>query len=365
MEIVTYPDMRSPEEAEAYVAALRTLLRAIGASDGEMDKGSLRCDVNISVNKIGEPWGTRCEIKNLNSVRFMVGAINSEIRRHIALLESSSSVSQETRGFDENTFETFKLRSKEDAPDYRYMPDPNLGTLVLSPARIESIRSSMPELPWQTRQRLLSAYELPEKSVDFLMKLDSTKDVPLDGEMPEVRGAIAYFDALCAGGKRSPAVVFNWVANELVGQLTTRKESFSDNTLSVDQLSELIDLVQSKQLTGAFALFDYGPCLTLLPGTSAKFLLRHMLANPSAKSTREIAEAQQLMAIPSISTATESSDVGLIVQRALDAMPREVEALGQGHKGVMNKIVGWVMRESRGRANAKEVSEMIQKRVGN
>ncbi|KAF5333549.1 hypothetical protein D9611_002729 [Ephemerocybe angulata] len=358
MEIVSEPDLRSPEEAGAYVRTLQAILRAVGASDGNMEEGSLRCDVNVSVNRIGEPFGTRCEIKNLNSVKFMMAAITSEIRRHIDILNSPTPVvAQETRGFDENTFETFKLRSKEDAPDYRYMPDPNLGTLLLSEERIQVIESTMPELPWQIRQRLITSYGLSERNVDTLLKLDSAKDVPLDGDTTAAQGPIQYFDTLCEGKRRDPKVVFNWMAHELLGQLTARKQTFQNNTLSTQQLAELIDLVQEKQLTG----------------TSAKYLLRHILSNPNTKSTREVAEEQQLLSFPPTSPPPTSSTAGVtpeaenegalddVVLRAMAAMPKEVEALRAGRMGVMNKIVGWVMRESRGRADAKSVKEQIER----
>ncbi|KAG9317817.1 putative glutamyl-tRNA amidotransferase [Chiua virens] len=226
MEIVSEPDMRSPEEAGDYIRTLQAMLRAVGASDGSMELGSLRCDVNVSVNKYGHPPGTRCEIKNLNSVKFAMIAITSEVFRHIGLLESGQMVPQETRGFDEAKAETFKLRSKEDSPDYRYMPDPNLPPLLLSPEYIDRVRVSMPELPHETRERLINI-GLSEQEAEVLMAVDAGRE---------------YFDRLAQG--RSAKAAMNWMIHELLGQLAARRETFSDNPVTVEQMGELVDMVQ-------------------------------------------------------------------------------------------------------------------------
>ncbi|KAG9080235.1 hypothetical protein FRC06_006910, partial [Ceratobasidium sp. 370] len=189
MEIVSEPDMRSPEEAALYVRSLQALLRAVGASDGNMELGSMRCDVNVSLSRVGEPFGTRCEIKNLNTVRGLVVAINAELERQKRLLEQGLPVPQETRGFDEDTAETFRLRSKEDAPDYRYMPDPNLPPLIVEQDYIEQIRLNMPTLPAETRNRIISTYHLSPRDADVLMNIDTGADVGFDGEPPSRLGA--------------------------------------------------------------------------------------------------------------------------------------------------------------------------------
>ncbi|THH30327.1 hypothetical protein EUX98_g3867 [Antrodiella citrinella] len=229
MEIVSEPDMRSPEEA---------------GDDGNMEQGSLRCDVNVSVHKPGQPFGTRCEIKNLNSVRFMMTAITSEVFRHIDLLDSGLSVPQETRGFDEQKAETFALRSKEDAPDYRYMPDPNLPPLLIDESYISRIRDKMPALPSATRSRL-QGMGLSARDAEVLMTVDVGREMGYDGELGQ--GAVAFFDQLAQGRDAKTAV--NWLTHELLGQLALRHESFKDNVMSVTQLGELIDLVQSKKIT--------------------------------------------------------------------------------------------------------------------
>ncbi|KAJ7175695.1 glutamyl-tRNA amidotransferase [Mycena filopes] len=332
LEIVTEPDLRSPEEAGAYVRALQAMLRAIGASDGNMEAGSLRCDVNVSVNPVGQPPGTRCEIKNLNSVKFMQLAIIFEVHRQRALLSKLDAVvPQETRGFNQDTLETFKMRSKEEAPDYRYMPDSNLGVLSITQERIVNTAKTMPELPWVTRIRLLREYELSEQDADILLNLDS------GGESS--RSAVAYFDHLCKNGAHiNPRVVFNWMVHELVGQLHTAKLTFADNPLSSTELGELIGLVHSGAITG----------------TSGKLLLRTMLADTASPLTpTERARSLRL------TTSSDEVDVGALCVAAIAALPSEAAAFRNGHKNVLNKILGWVMKESRGRADSAQVKERL------
>ncbi|XP_006456722.1 hypothetical protein AGABI2DRAFT_211794 [Agaricus bisporus var. bisporus H97] len=363
MEIVTEADLRSPEEAASYVRTLQSLLRAIGSSDGNMEDGSLRCDINVSLNRLGMPTGsgTRCEIKNLNSVKFITAAINYEIRRQAALLTSSpeAQVEQETRGFDETTFETFRLRSKEDAPDYRYMPDPNLGILRLSDERVEHIRATLPELPWTARERLKDAYALSDRDVDVLLNIDNGRDVRYDGEDPGESSAIKYFDRIVKnagdgnGKRRDPKLVANWVTHELLGQLASQNKTFRENTVSSAQLGELIDMVQSKVITG----------------TAGKQLIRYMLSKPASDSVFQIAKEQDLLAlIPSTapaSTSSESDKDPLITlcEDAILALPSEVKAARSGNKGVLNKIIGVVIKQSRGRLDARRVREVVERMV--
>ncbi|KAJ7935473.1 Glutamyl-tRNA amidotransferase subunit B, mitochondrial [Mycena leptocephala] len=328
LEIVTEPDLRSPEEAGAYVRALQAVLRAIGASDGNMEAGSLRCDINVSVNPVGKPPGTRCEIKNLNSVKFMQTAIIYEVHRQRNILGEGAVVPQETRGFNQDTLETFKMRSKEEAPDYRYMPDPNLGVLFIAPERIKHITQTMPELPWVTRLRLLQEYELSERDADILLNLDSGH-----GE-----SAIAYFDRLCKDGQ-NPRTAFNWMVHELLGRLHATRMIFADNPLSTSQLGELIELVHCGAITG----------------TSGKFLLREMLADPTSSLTA----LERARSLSLLTTSREELDIGDLCAAAIAALPSEASAFRNGHKNVLNKILGWVMKESRGRADSKQVRERL------
>ncbi|CCM01738.1 uncharacterized protein FIBRA_03804 [Fibroporia radiculosa] len=340
MEIVSEPDLRSPEDAGEYVRTLQALVRSIGSSDGNMEQGSLRCDVNVSVNRHGAPHGTRCEIKNLNSVKFMMVAITSEVRRQIDLLESGRAVAQETRGFNEDKAETYSLRSKEDAPDYRYMPDPNLPPLLIDEAYVEKMRNEMPELPDATRARL-QALGLSRRDTDVLMEVDSGREVRFDGEVG--RGAVAYFDQISQG--RDPKVVVNWITHELLGQLAFRRETFSDNHISAEQLGDLIDIVQQGRLTGY-----------VTPGTSGKTLLRHMLDHCSEEMPSKLAEKFSLLAVSSDDSALERW-----CAEAIAALPQEADAVRRGNDKVINKIVGRVMKSSRGTANAQAVRAILLK----
>ncbi|KAL0950095.1 hypothetical protein HGRIS_010096 [Hohenbuehelia grisea] len=354
MEIVSEPDLTSPEEASNYVIRLQRLLRAIGSCDGSMEKGSLRCDVNVSVNRPGSPPGTRCEIKNLNSIKFMYAAIKCEIQRHISILNSSphASVPQETRGFNEDTFETFKLRSKEDAPDYRYMPDMNLGVLRLTEDYIQGIRQTMPELPDAAWVRLQQRYSLSDAQIAVLLAFDSEKEIPYDGEAFR-DGPVAYFERVAALTE-NPRVACNWVTNELVGQLTARRETYNDNTVTAEQLAELINLVRDKILTRS----------------SGQQLLRYMLDNPSqTASPTELAHKLDLIAMSHssgsasatmVTPAKPAADLHALCVAAIEGLPSEAEAFRRGNKNVLNKIVGHVMRASRGRADALAAKQALE-----
>ncbi|KAI0722731.1 Glutamyl-tRNA amidotransferase B subunit [Earliella scabrosa] len=335
MEIVSEPDMRSPEEAGSYVRTLQALLRSVGSSDGNMEQGSLRCDVNVSVNRIGETPGTRCEIKNLNSVKFMMVAITCEVFRQIALIESGARVAQETRGFNEEKAETYSLRSKEDAPDYRYMPDPNIPPLLIDSSYVDAIRLRMPPLPDATRARLLEQ-GLSQRDVEVLMDVDSGREVGFDGELGH--GAVAYFDEVSRG--RDPKVVVNWITHELLGQLAYRNETFKENPMSIQQMGDLIDLVQAGKVTG----------------TSGKTILRHILTTRTSELPSTIAEELKLLA---------ASDDGASLEKwcreAIAALPEEAEVVRRGNLKVVNKIMGHVMKASRGTAKAQDARELLLK----
>ncbi|KAJ8472672.1 hypothetical protein ONZ51_g8362 [Trametes cubensis] len=355
MEIVSEPDMRSPEEAGSYVRALQAVLRSVGSSDGNMEQGSLRCDVNVSVNRVGGPPGTRCEIKNLNSVKNMMVAITCEAFRQMALLDQGIPVTQETRGFDEEKAETYSLRSKEDAPDYRYMPDPNIPPLLIDKGYIDAIRRKMPELPTATRARLLDQ-GLSERDVDVLMDVDSGREVGFDGELG--RGAVAYFDQVSRG--RDPKAAVNWITHELLGQLAFRNETFTDNPISVEQMGELIDLVQNGKVTGPQSIRLRGPGGDIdhvsATGTSGKTILRHILSTRTPDLPSTIAEELQLLTV---------SDDGASLEKwcrdAIAALPEEAEVVRRGNVKVVNKIMGHVMKASRGTAKAQDVRAMLLK----
>ena len=204
MEIVTRPDLRSAEEAKAFLSKLRTILRYLGTCDGDMEKGHLRADVNVSVRPPGGPLGTRCEIKNLNSIRFIGQAIEHEAWRQIGIIEEGGEIEQETRLFDPDKGETRSMRSKEEAHDYRYFPDPDLLPLELSPSLVADLRDSLPELPDEKKARFMRDYVLTDYDAGVLVA---------------ERETAAYFETVVDGGKRDAKLAANWVTNELAGRL--------------------------------------------------------------------------------------------------------------------------------------------------
>src|SRR5580658_7758846 len=226
MEIVSYPDMRSADEAAAYVKKIRTILRYLGACDGDMEKGNLRADVNVSVRRPGGELGTRCEIKNVNSFRFIQQAIEYEARRQIEILEDGGKIDQETRLFDPNKGETRSMRSKEEADDYRYFPDPDLLPLELDPAWIKAIEATLPELPDDKRHRLMSQYGLSAYDAGVLI----------------TEGARADFFELAVAG-RDAKLTANWVTNELLGHLAKDGLEITDSPIPASDIAGLVKLI--------------------------------------------------------------------------------------------------------------------------
>ncbi|HSK38673.1 MAG TPA: Asp-tRNA(Asn)/Glu-tRNA(Gln) amidotransferase subunit GatB, partial [Arenibaculum sp.] len=241
MEIVSEPDMRSPEEAAAYLRKLRAILRYLGTCDGNMEEGSMRCDVNVSVRRPGEGFGTRTETKNVNSIRYVQMAIEYETRRQIEVIEGGGEIVQETRLWDTTKFVTRSMRSKEEAHDYRYFPDPDLLPLELDPAWVEEIRSSLPELPDEKKARFVA---------DFALS-------PYDaGVLVAERAAADYFETVAAG--RDGKAAANWVVNELFGRLNREGRGIEDSPVSADQLGAILDLIAEGTISGKIAkdLFD-------------------------------------------------------------------------------------------------------------
>ncbi|MCC0041824.1 MAG: Asp-tRNA(Asn)/Glu-tRNA(Gln) amidotransferase subunit GatB, partial [Rhodobiaceae bacterium] len=236
MEIVSKPDLRSPEEAKAYVTKLRTILRYLGTCDGNMDEGSMRADVNVSVRKPGGDFGTRCEIKNVNSIRFMGQAIEYEARRQIDLIEDGGTVDQETRLFDAKSGKTRSMRSKEEAHDYRYFPDPDLLPLEFDDAFVEAIRVTLPELPDDKRHRFISDFGLTPYDASVLVAERATSD---------------FFEKVAAG--RDAKAAANWVINDLLGRLNKDGLEISESPVSADQLGGIIDLIGAGTISGKIA----------------------------------------------------------------------------------------------------------------
>ena len=325
LEIVTEPDMRSAEEAVAYARTLHALVRWIEICDGNMQEGSFRCDANVSVRRPGASLGTRCEIKNLNSFRFLERSIEYEARRQIEILESGGRIDQETRLYDPERDETRALRSKEEAHDYRYFPDPDLLPLAVSQAWIEEARASMPELPQAKRRRY--AGELGLTSYDA-------------ATLTQSREFADYFEAAIAAGGAVPAkTVANWVTGELAARLNTEGKDASQSAVSPERLGRLLARIQDGTISGKIAkeVFD-----AMWAGAG----------EPDA-----IIENRGLRQI---------SDVGAleaIVAEVLTANARSVEEFRAGKERAFNALVGQVMKATKGKANPQQVNDLLKKKL--
>src|SRR5271170_1280453 len=243
MEIVSKPDLRSADEAKAYVAKLRAVLRYLGTCDGDMEKGSLRADVNVSVRRPGAPFGTRCEIKNVNSIRFIGQAAEFEARRQIDVIEDGGTIEQETRLFDPDQGETRAMRSKEEAHDYRYFPDPDLLPLEIAPALVEDLQNSQPELPDEKKARLVRDFGLSAYDADVLVA---------------EREVVAYFEAVVGDKQRDAKLAANWVINELGGRINREGKDIAASPISPAQRGAILDLIAAGTISGKIAkdVFD-------------------------------------------------------------------------------------------------------------
>ncbi|NNM77012.1 Asp-tRNA(Asn)/Glu-tRNA(Gln) amidotransferase subunit GatB [Sphingomonas sp. ID1715] len=324
MEIVSKPDMRSPAEAGAYVRKLRSILRYVGSCDGNMEEGSMRADVNVSVRKPGEPFGTRTETKNVNSVRFVMQAIEYEASRQVDVLESGGRIVQETRLFDPDKGETRSMRSKEDAHDYRYFPDPDLLPLELDEAFVEECRASLPELPDEKRRRYEQELGISAYNAEVLT-----------AEVETAR----WFEALLAeaGDKVTGKAASNWVISDLFGALNRLGLSVEESPVSPKQAAELLALVADGTLSG----------------TLAKQVFEIML------ETREdpgaIVEARGLK---------QTSDTGAIeaeIAKVLAANADKVEQYKGGKEALFGFFVGQTMKAMGGKANPQVVNELLRK----
>jgi aspartyl-tRNA(Asn)/glutamyl-tRNA(Gln) amidotransferase subunit B len=327
LEIVSEPDMRSAAEAVAYARALHALVRWIGICDGNMQEGSFRCDANVSVRRPGEPLGTRCEIKNLNSFRFMERAIEYEVRRQVELIEDGGKVVQETRLFDPDRGETRPMRSKEDAQDYRYFPDPDLLPLEISRAWIDEVARSMPSLPAARRQRYREAFAL------------SAYDA---GLLAESREKSDYYEALLAStqhAERLRKAAANWVNGELSALLNDRGLDFSRCPVAPSVLARLLERIDDGTLSAKAAK-------ELLPALGA--------------------EAQQVDALIESRGLRQISDTGALeaaVEQVIAAQARFVEDYRAGKEKAFNALVGQVMKATQGKANPQEVSRLLRARL--
>ncbi|MDT3686552.1 MAG: Asp-tRNA(Asn)/Glu-tRNA(Gln) amidotransferase subunit GatB [Pseudorhodoplanes sp.] len=322
MEIVSKPDLRSSEEAKAYVSKLRTILRYLGTCDGNMEEGSLRADVNVSVRKPGAPYGTRCEIKNVNSIRFIGQAIDYEARRQIDILEDGGTIDQETRLFDPGKGETRSMRSKEEAHDYRYFPDPDLLPLEFDQAYVEALKANLPELPDEKKARFIADYGL----------------TPYDAGVLVVERETADFFEEAARGRDAKATA-NWVINELAGRLNKDGKSIASSPVSASQLGTILDLIGEGTISGKIA----------------KDLFEIVWAEGG--DPRAIVEQRGMKQV---------TDLGAI-EKAVDEIiagnPGKVADAKSNPKAV-GWFVGQVMKATSGKANPQAVNDLLKKKLG-
>jgi aspartyl-tRNA(Asn)/glutamyl-tRNA(Gln) amidotransferase subunit B len=322
MEIVSKPDLRSSDEAKAYVAKLRTILRYLGTCDGDMEKGSLRADVNVSVRKPGAPLGTRCEIKNVNSIRFIGQAIEHEARRQIGILEDGGAIVQETRLFDPAKGETRSMRNKEEAHDYRYFPDPDLLPLELTQADIDALAHELPELPDQKKTRFMRDHSLSAYDADVLVAERATAD---------------FFEAVAAG--RDAKAAANWIINDLFGRLNREGKDISASPVSAAQLGAILDLIAAATISGKIAkdLFE--------------------IVWSEGGDPRAIVEQRGLKQV---------TDIGAIEQVVDDIIARNPDKVEQAKAKptLIGWFVGQAMKASGGKASPQAVNELFKRKLG-
>ncbi|PWN24424.1 hypothetical protein BDZ90DRAFT_265871 [Jaminaea rosea] len=375
IEIVSGPQLRSATQAGAYVRKLQELLRRCVASDGNMETGSMRCDVNVSIRPRGSrEWGTRCEVKNVNGVRFIQKAVRSEIKRQFELLHASSDgeVRQETRGFDERTGQTFFLRSKEDAPDYRYMPDANLPPLVLGRGKVEEVRKGLPEHPDAQKSRLVGkGWRIPERDVGVLMRV-GLEGATLVQEKKEAWAfdrpgvAVEYLEAVLASSSSSvklpPSLVAKWIVHEVLKALNSlpEQEGQSRSAPAPARLRELLELVEGKEVTTHNARAILGKLVEMENDAGKR---------KSQESVREMAAAAgfispasaALSTSPASTTTSSSPDDALheLCTRVIASLPDEAAKVRAGKVKVVQRMVGEVMKMSKGQADAKRAREVL------
>ncbi len=322
MEIVSKPDLRSAKQAQAYVTKLRTILRYLGTCDGDMEKGNLRADVNVSVRKPGDELGTRCEIKNVNSIRFIGQAVETEARRQIGIIEDGGRIDQETRLFDSVKGETRSMRSKEEAHDYRYFPDPDLLPLELKPAFVEGLKQHLPELPDVKKARFIKQFGLSDYDAGVLVAERENAD---------------YFEAVAKG--RDGKLAANWVINELFGRLNKEGKDVEHSPVSAQQLGGLVGLIADGTISGKIAK-DVFEILWTEGGDPA-----------------EIVEKRGLKQV------TDTGAIEKAVDEIIAANPDKVEAV-KAKPTMLGWFVGQVMKQTGGKAAPAAVNEILKQKLG-
>jgi aspartyl-tRNA(Asn)/glutamyl-tRNA(Gln) amidotransferase subunit B len=322
MEIVSMPDMNSPEEAVEYVKKVRSILRYLDTCDGNMEQGSLRADVNVSVNKPGDDLGTRCEIKNLNSFKYIHSAIIYEAKRQIKLIESGENIIQETRLYNIDSGETRSMRSKEDAHDYRYFPDPDLLPLILEDDWIKKIRSSIPELPDQKKERFIREYSLSEYDSSVIVSDKSTSD---------------YYEKVVKD--RNPKLVTTWVTSELFSVLNKKNLSIDESPISPNHLGELIDNIDSGKISSR----------------QAKDIFEEMCETGES--------ANNIINEKGLSQISDEGELEKLVDNVISSNPENVEKYKNGKDKLFGFFVGEAMKLSKGKANPKVLNELLKSKL--
>jgi aspartyl-tRNA(Asn)/glutamyl-tRNA(Gln) amidotransferase subunit B len=322
MEIVSKPDIRSSAQAQAFVSKLRSILRYLGTCDGDMEKGSLRADVNVSVRRPGEPYGTRCEIKNMNSIRFIGQAIEHEARRQIEIIEEGGKIDQETRLFDPNKGETRPMRSKEEAHDYRYFPDPDLLPLEFDGAYVAALQGGLPELPDDRKARFIAAFGLSPYDANVLVSERETAD---------------FYEAVATG--RDAKAAANWVINDLFGRLNKEGKDVTSSPVSAGQLGAILDLIADRTISGKIAkdLFE--------------------IVWSEGGDPRAIVEARGMKQV---------TDLGAIEKAIDDVIANNPDKVADARTNP--KAIGWfvgqVMKSSGGKANPQAVNDLLRTKLG-
>ncbi len=322
MEIVSEPDMRSAEEAAVYVTKLRSILRYLGTCDGNMEQGSLRCDANVSVRKPGGALGTRCEIKNLNSIRFLRQAIDYEARRQIEVIEDGGTIAQETRLFDADRGVTRTMRSKEDAHDYRYFPDPDLLPLTLTQDFVDRLKADLPELPDEKKARFRTEFGLGEEDAVVLVA---------------ERAVAEYFEQVADG--RDAKIAANWVVGELFGALNRKGLDIADTPVPAARLGGLIDLIVDGTISNRIA----------------KDVFEDMVE--TGRDAAAIVEEKGLRQM------SDSGAIEAVVDELIAGNPGQVEQFRAGNEKVLGWFVGQVMKATQGKANPKLVNDVLRRKL--
>lgn len=322
MEIVSKPDLRSADEAKAFIAKLRSILRYLGTCDGDMEKGNLRADVNVSVRRPGEPLGTRCEIKNMNSISFIGEAIDREARRQIEILEEGGAIEQETRLYDPNKKETRPMRTKEEAHDYRYFPDPDLLPLEFDAAYVDELKKSLPELPDEKKSRFMRDFSLSDYDAGVLVAERETAE---------------FFEAVAKG--RDGKAAANWVINELFGRLNKEGRTIASSPVSAGQLGAMLDLIRDGTISGKIAkdLFE--------------------IVWTDGGDPRAIVEQRGMRQV------TDSAAIEKVVDDIVAKNPDKVADAKSNPKAI-GWFVGQVMKSSGGKASPQAVNEILKRKLG-